>query len=59
MVEVAELDFVLEPAPWPFATTHAASIAAHWAKLREAKPAVYNGRVLLLGSAGAHAALRR
>ncbi len=49
LVEVAELDFVLEPAPWRFATTHAASIAAHWAELRKAKPATYNGRVLLMG----------
>jgi 8-oxo-dGTP pyrophosphatase MutT (NUDIX family) len=49
MVEVAELDFVLEPAPWPFAKTHAESIAAHWAELRQAKPALYNGRVLLMG----------
>lgn len=49
MVEIAELDFVLEPTPWPFSKTHAASIAAHWAQLRHAKPAVYNGRVLLMG----------
>jgi 8-oxo-dGTP pyrophosphatase MutT (NUDIX family) len=49
LVEVAELDFVLAPAPWPFARSHAASIAAHWAELRSAKPAIYNGRVLLMG----------
>jgi 8-oxo-dGTP pyrophosphatase MutT (NUDIX family) len=49
MVEVAELDFVLEPTHWPFAKTHAESIAAHWAELRKAKPALYNGRVLLMG----------
>jgi 8-oxo-dGTP pyrophosphatase MutT (NUDIX family) len=49
LVEVAELDFVLETAPWRFATTHAARIAAHWAELRKAKPATYNGRVLLMG----------
>jgi 8-oxo-dGTP pyrophosphatase MutT (NUDIX family) len=49
LVEVGELDFVLEQAPWRFATTHAASIAAHWAQLRKAKPAIYNGRVLLMG----------
>jgi 8-oxo-dGTP pyrophosphatase MutT (NUDIX family) len=48
LVEVAELDFVLDPAPWRFATTHAANIAAHWAELRNAKPAIYNGRVLLM-----------
>ncbi len=49
MVEVAELDFKLEANAWPFAKTHAAGIAAHWAQLSKAKPAVYNGRVLLLG----------
>ncbi len=49
LVEVGELDFVLEQAAWRFATTHAASIAAHWAQLRKAKPAIYNGRVLLMG----------
>ncbi len=49
IVEVAELDFDLEPARWGFAKTHAAEIAAHWTKLRETKPALYNGRVLLLG----------
>ena len=49
MVEVAELDFVLEPTPWPFAKTHAEAIAAHWAELCKAKPALYNGRVLLMG----------
>ena len=49
LVEVAELDFALEPAPWAFAKTHAESIAAHWAQLRKAKPALYNGRVLLMG----------
>jgi len=54
MVEVAELDFDLEPAPWPFAKTHAESIAAHWAELRKAKPAIYNGRVLLMGRRELH-----
>jgi 8-oxo-dGTP pyrophosphatase MutT (NUDIX family) len=49
MVEVAELDFVLEPTPWPFSKTHASSIAAHWKELSEAKPALYNGRILLMG----------
>ncbi len=49
IVEVAELDFAFEPTPWAFAETHGAEIAAHWAELRRTKPAVYNGRVLLLG----------
>ncbi len=62
IVEVAELDFVVEPKRWPFAETERAAIAAHWAALREAKPALFNGRILLLGardlSPGADGALR-
>lgn len=46
--EVAELDFWLEPRPWSFAQSHAAEIAAHWAAAVRDKPALYNGRVLML-----------
>jgi 8-oxo-dGTP pyrophosphatase MutT (NUDIX family) len=49
IAEVAELDFVLEPFEWSFATRHSAKIASHWAALRKRNPALYNGRVLLLG----------
>ena len=49
IAEVAELDFAFEPKSWAFAESRAADIAAHWARLREAKPALYNGRMLLLG----------
>ncbi len=49
IVEVAELDFAYEHARWAFAETGAADIALHWAKLRRRKPALYNGRVLILG----------
>ena len=48
IVEVAELDLAYEPRPWRFAETHAASVAAHWARLSKEKPEVYNGRVLLM-----------
>ena len=48
ILEVAELDFALEPVRWAFAETRAASIAAHWAGLRKTKPTLFNGRVLLL-----------
>ena len=47
--EVGELDLELGSARWAFAERQAASIAAHWARLRKAKPALFNGRVLLLG----------
>jgi len=49
VLEVAELDFVLEPSRWRFAETHSVAIASHWAKLKKEKPAVFNGRILLLG----------
>ena len=52
LLEVGELDLVFEPAHWAFAERQAASIAAHWARLRKAKPALFNGRVLLLGRTG-------
>lgn len=49
IVEVAELDFAFEPKRWSFAEAEADRIAGHWAELRERKPALFNGRVLLLG----------
>jgi 8-oxo-dGTP pyrophosphatase MutT (NUDIX family) len=49
LLEIDELDFTFEPSRWPFAERRAASIAAHWARLIKAKPALFNGRVLLLG----------
>ena len=49
LLEVGELDFTFEPSRWPFAQRRAAGIAAHWARLMKAKPALFNGRVLLLG----------
>ncbi len=49
ILEVAELDFAYEPTRWAFAENAAAGIASHWTQLRQKKPALYNGRVLLLG----------
>jgi len=49
IVEIANLDFSFEPAPWAFAEEEAPRIAEHWAGLKRRKPALYNGRVLLLG----------
>ena len=49
IAEVAELDFALEPSAWSFPATHRAAIDTHWAELRRRNPALYNGRVLLLG----------
>ncbi len=49
LLRVGELDLKFEPARWAFAERQAASIAAHWTRLRKAKPSLFNGRILLLG----------
>ena len=48
IIPLSRLDLRFEPAPWPFAIERRAEIDAHFAKLRAAKPAMWNGRVLLL-----------
>jgi 8-oxo-dGTP pyrophosphatase MutT (NUDIX family) len=48
LLKVGELDLTFEPSRWPFAERQATSIATHWARLRKAKPSLFNGRVLLL-----------
>ena len=48
IIPLSRLDLRFEPAPWPFAAERRAEIDVHFAKLRAAKPAVWNGRVLLL-----------
>ena len=48
ILEVAELDFVLEPGPWPFAIQRAAEIADHWRKRVAAMPKLFDGKILLL-----------
>jgi 8-oxo-dGTP pyrophosphatase MutT (NUDIX family) len=47
VVAVARLEARLEAFDWPFVTERAAEIAANWAKVKAAKPATFNGRVLL------------
>lgn len=49
ILEVGELDLAFEPSRWEFAERQAAAIAAHWGRLIKSKPAMFNGRVLLLG----------
>ena len=48
ILEVADLDFTLDPEPWKFAETEREAIAQHWAQAILRKPATFNGRVLLL-----------
>lgn len=45
---VAEAEIALEPFDWPFAREAGARIAAHWAQALARKPALFDGRVLLL-----------
>lgn len=44
---VTSLDLAVEPWSWPFAQTHHAEIAAHFAAARRHKPKLWNGRILL------------
>ena len=48
IIPLTRLDLRHEPVPWRFADERRAEIDAHFAKLRAAKPAMWNGRVLLL-----------
>jgi 8-oxo-dGTP pyrophosphatase MutT (NUDIX family) len=48
IIPLSRLDLRYEPVPWPFAIEQRAEIDAHFAKLRVAKPAMWNGEVLLL-----------
>ena len=48
IIPLTRLDLHFEPAPWPFADDRRSEIDAHFAKLRAAKPLMWNGRVLLL-----------
>jgi 8-oxo-dGTP pyrophosphatase MutT (NUDIX family) len=47
-MRVDRLDLVLTPKPWTFASERRAEIDAHFAALQRAKPALWNGRVLLM-----------
>jgi len=48
IVPVDRLDMSFAPKPWAFAVDHRAEIDAHFAALKSAQPAIWNGRVLLL-----------
>jgi 8-oxo-dGTP pyrophosphatase MutT (NUDIX family) len=52
IVRLAELDFDYDPAGWRFAEAEADRIAGYWDELRRENPALFNGRVLLLGRRG-------
>ena len=48
IVTVDALDLTYAPHPWKFAMERRAQIDAHFADLQRAKPALWNGRVLLM-----------
>ena len=48
VVHIDRLELTVAPKPWAFAAERRAEIDAHFAKLQREKPAVWNGRVLLL-----------
>lgn len=48
VVSVDHLDLTFDPRPWPFAVERRAEIDAFFAQLQREKPAVWNGRTLLL-----------
>src|SRR6478736_5330211 len=48
LIPLKRLELRFEPAPWPFEIERRAEIDAYFAKLRAAKPQMWNGRVLLL-----------
>ena len=45
---VDRLELAFAPKPWPFAIERRAEIDAYFAALQREKPAVWNGRVLML-----------
>ncbi len=45
---VTGIDYILEPGAWSFLEERRDEIDAHWAKLRAAKPRLFNGRVMML-----------
>ena len=48
VIRVERLDVTYQPRPWPFAEKHRTDIEAYFKKLQAEKPALWNGRVLLL-----------
>jgi 8-oxo-dGTP pyrophosphatase MutT (NUDIX family) len=48
IVRIKRLELAVAPRPWPFADEHREEIARHFEQLKQSKPAVWNGRILLL-----------
>jgi 8-oxo-dGTP pyrophosphatase MutT (NUDIX family) len=56
---VAALELTVSNKPWPFAEQRRTEIDAHFAKVRAAKPEIWNGRVLLCRNPHADADIYR
>jgi 8-oxo-dGTP pyrophosphatase MutT (NUDIX family) len=48
VIPLTKLELCFEPAPWRFAEERRPEIEAHFTQQRSAKPALWNGRVLLM-----------
>jgi 8-oxo-dGTP pyrophosphatase MutT (NUDIX family) len=48
VVHIERLQLAFAPRPWPFAEARRSEIACHFDAIRHEKPAVWNGRILLL-----------
>ncbi|MGE0063404.1 MAG: NUDIX hydrolase [Xanthobacteraceae bacterium] len=48
VTRIAGLELIYAPVPWPYADANRAAIDAYFARLKAAKPALWNGRILLL-----------
>src|SRR5437588_11878050 len=52
VVPIDRLDLAYSPSSWPFESERRGDIDAHFASLRQEKPALWNGRVLMLRDFG-------
>jgi 8-oxo-dGTP pyrophosphatase MutT (NUDIX family) len=59
VVKIERLDIGFVPRPWRFADERRGEINAHFAEMQRRKPALWNGRVLLLGDFAIHGGVFR
>lgn len=48
IVELDDIDCRFEPLPWAFAEDNREAISAHWREVVAKKPAIFNGKILLM-----------
>lgn len=59
VLPIARLEVGFVPRPWRFADERRGEINAHFAEMQRRKPALWNGRVLLLGDLAIHGGVLR